>query len=1129
MPRKSGWVSVGAGDKCLVCSKTDWCGHTEDYSVLVCHRCDHDVGGYTKSPKPTKAGGSLYFRGSPEDSLRYDPFLYQPPARKPEPEPDPEPPRDFTAEIGHRLPDHEARMDALAVELGIEEWALAAVGFGWNGSAYTVPATDPAGVVTGVQLRYPGGKKRSVPGSRFTDATFTADGWHEGIAELYICEGATDTAALVEIGCSAIGRYTARGGISAIAELLGGWPVDRPIVVLAERDEKDDGSWPGKEAAIQVADGLSRLLFRDVRWCFPPGVAKDAREAVAGGATSLDFRHAAASGEVIRGALPRPHEDGTVDASEPRDLGEYRKELASNTIAAVKDRGVCVSRAPTGAGKSYAAVHAIHESGLDLVWRKRTKDGQQIERQEIEPTRSVTVMPSHDNLAERLEEMLEGGHWPSDVAAMPKLSEDNCENFAEAAAARTAGLSHGAAVCVGCSCRPGCKYVRQAEAARKARHLLTTAEHYRRSFNARYMKERSLVIIDERCDEVLAPAIECTPEEMLAAGQFFDSVASVALSIGVSDANSWSPDAEERCRVAADLSLVASELAAAAVGLAEAANSQTEEGALRFAVDPTRDLPFGWERMVFGALKDNAVKPPPPAAMRALLAVASAEAKTWAIADFKDGKPNAELQRKIIVSWRLPMERKRLLLMDGTADLGELADLCEADTREITPEGRLALVHPITQRAEEIFKSTSPARVRALLIGLLEEMPQYTRIGIVGHKRHVKALLGDPEAPEALPDIYRQRFAKISHFGAGSDRGSNDWHTTCDLLLVLGTPRPNPASVRRRMAILGIREATGPRGQFGLLTWTATLKGGGTAEVETSGYAEPAWQRFYVAITRAAIRQAVGRARSTLKEGIPTVVVTKEPLGYEVVLDPISERSGGAQRILEEMHVFAGEIEQKDPRWKLRTLSQKLYEIHMHRDRKTMSWSLRSIYERLGAAPHSIRNGLAELVAEGAVHRTARSWYALGPQPTVPGPVDHYCLHDDTAVLPLTAAPAHEVATAALLDLARARPANGVTLSELRSAINGEDDAIADAQRRRTNRGVKRLTEDGTLIPVSFEPDKFLVNHDAAGTRCYASEDRKRAEVLIPPGVAGEVTGGGALLVTVSMVKGEVVVEQRKA
>jgi hypothetical protein len=479
------------------------------------------------------------------------------------------------------------------------------------------------------------------------------------------------------------------------------------------------------------------------------------------------------------------------------------------------------------------------------------------------------------------------------------------------------------------------------------------------------------------------------------------------------------------------------------------------------------------------------------------------------------------------VSWRLNLDNRRLLLMDGTGDAEELAALAADDAGEITPPGRLELKHPITQYPVDLSKSRAPNVIRGYLVAVMERMPEYTRIGVIGHKSHVKALLDDPESPHALPDLYRRRIAKHSYFGAGSDRGSNDWHTSCDLLLILGTPRPNAAGIRQKMAILNLPEAAGPRGQWGDLTWDATTVDGKTARIETRGYAEPVWQRFYAGLTRGAIRQAVGRARSTLEEGIPTVVLTKEPMGYFVDMDKPTPRGAGAQRILEEMHGFTGEIAANDPRWKKLTTPRILSENSLLGGDFRLSVSLRAIAERLGIPDKTARNCLGDLVAEGALHRPARAFYALGPAPLQPTPVEHYCLHADTKVHPITGAPADELAWEAVLEATRRRPGTYVETADITAAAEAEAAADAAAQERQRFRAIRKLQDSGRLIKV--RRGVYLANDAAAGTQRWAAPDRKSAVVLLPPDVAGEIADGGALLISVQMVKGEVVVEQRKA
>lgn len=88
-----------------------------------------------------------------------------------------------------------------------------------------------------------------------------------------IVEGASDTAACLTLGLSAVGRASNRSA-THLAELLAG----RKVLVVGENDKKPDGSWPGRDGAVAVANSLVKSWGKSVSWALPPECAKDIRD-----------------------------------------------------------------------------------------------------------------------------------------------------------------------------------------------------------------------------------------------------------------------------------------------------------------------------------------------------------------------------------------------------------------------------------------------------------------------------------------------------------------------------------------------------------------------------------------------------------------------------------------------------------------------------------------------------------------------------------------------------------------------------------------------------------------------------------------------------------------------------------
>jgi phage/plasmid primase-like uncharacterized protein len=140
------------------------------------------------------------------------------------------------------------------------------------------------GKVIGVRLRAENGQKWAVSGSR--QGLFIPDGQSAPDDPVLVCEGPTDTAALLDLGFYAIGRPSCSGGSLTLAAMLAGCHV----VIVGDRDEpktRPDGSvfFPGQDGAERLAEALLLARAQTVRIVYPLN-AKDAREWKRAGATA---------------------------------------------------------------------------------------------------------------------------------------------------------------------------------------------------------------------------------------------------------------------------------------------------------------------------------------------------------------------------------------------------------------------------------------------------------------------------------------------------------------------------------------------------------------------------------------------------------------------------------------------------------------------------------------------------------------------------------------------------------------------------------------------------------------------------------------------------------------------------
>lgn len=307
---KGDWVRVSAERPCPICGKPDNCSVSRDGGAVWCGRMEPGSIGQN-------SGGQFLHRlsdgetdracnGSPPWPRRLD---YKPKvetkwqgARGGEEKSHQSPPRDWgsSALLAFENPPAEEKRSELAKVLGVGVGALRRLGVGWiQAYGFSVPERDASGKVIGINDRSPSGSKKRRRGSN-AGLTFDPETWMESTIEpgfVFLVEGMSDTAALMSLGLSVVGRPNNTGGVDLLAVLLRAVPIDKVIVVIGEHDRKDHESlsltvkkwhkptcdgcsscWPGKYGAITTAKHLAQQLGRPVAWAFPPENAKDARE-----------------------------------------------------------------------------------------------------------------------------------------------------------------------------------------------------------------------------------------------------------------------------------------------------------------------------------------------------------------------------------------------------------------------------------------------------------------------------------------------------------------------------------------------------------------------------------------------------------------------------------------------------------------------------------------------------------------------------------------------------------------------------------------------------------------------------------------------------------------------------------
>jgi phage/plasmid primase-like uncharacterized protein len=197
------------------------------------------------------------------------------------------------AEVDHRLAEIADRWfrsiddqtcHRFATSLGVSHDSLTLLRMGWAADyrATSWPMVDANARVIGIRLRCPEtARKWAVVGSRA--GLFVPAGLAE-VRRLFVCEGPTDTAALLSIGLDAVGVPSAGGVPDLLARLIRRlMPAD--VVIVA------DGDGPGRVGADRLAAAV--IPVRPVRVMSPPDGVKDSRAWVGLGATRHTIEDAA--------------------------------------------------------------------------------------------------------------------------------------------------------------------------------------------------------------------------------------------------------------------------------------------------------------------------------------------------------------------------------------------------------------------------------------------------------------------------------------------------------------------------------------------------------------------------------------------------------------------------------------------------------------------------------------------------------------------------------------------------------------------------------------------------------------------------------------------------------------------
>lgn len=316
------WRRVSVANPCPICKRSTWCTVTVDEAAVHCMR--------TPSSKELDAGGWIHRTGTSRTTTR----------RMPEPEPI-RPTIDWNALHAKHDP---AQVGVLASRLGLPDWTLLMLDVArMPRGGWAFPMLDSVGRIIGIRTRYSDGNKKAIPGSRsgvfYCKARQSAD-------IVFVCEGPSDTAALLALGVAAIGRPSCIGQEKIVAETIRRWNATRAII-LPDNDTSD-------VSRAMVNRGVERMIR-----ALPKGVdasivrlpAKDAREWYCSGGTREElwkrcgFREALPRLDESKSAGLTAIESGVGGDARTRDGVGSVPKLASNGHVTTKS-GLCASSQP---------------------------------------------------------------------------------------------------------------------------------------------------------------------------------------------------------------------------------------------------------------------------------------------------------------------------------------------------------------------------------------------------------------------------------------------------------------------------------------------------------------------------------------------------------------------------------------------------------------------------------------------------------------------------------------------------------------------------------------------------------------------------------------------------------------
>ena len=274
-----GYLPCTKARRCPICGRGDWCLIANDRATVICPRTP------TGAVRVMGDAGFLHII-DPDGYKRNQPTSSSPP--RPIVTTNWEP----VVEKYERNLTHE-QLHTLAVSLRVKATSLAGlrIGFSHQYDAFTFPMYDHQGKAIGVRVRNIRGDKWSATGS--TNGLFLPTFDWSTVEEVWVVEGPTDTAAMLDMDFYAIGRPSCSARVQMTCQFLKG----KRVTIVSNYDEektRPDGTkfYPGQEGTAMLANALLEHS-PEVRVIYPRK-GKDVRQWKQQGATAAEVRMVAA-------------------------------------------------------------------------------------------------------------------------------------------------------------------------------------------------------------------------------------------------------------------------------------------------------------------------------------------------------------------------------------------------------------------------------------------------------------------------------------------------------------------------------------------------------------------------------------------------------------------------------------------------------------------------------------------------------------------------------------------------------------------------------------------------------------------------------------------------------------------